>query len=98
MIKLSEVTSVQPEWFSLENMRFFGDKEYFIMTGGKTGRPFLIRKTQAWTDMFSKTPYDHYCINSLDDALKIGEIVKDEKGLPQQFDNTDEVRVFLNQY
>ena len=72
---LSEVKAASPKWFSESNRKFFGDLRYFVFNW--QDRSFLIRKTNAWTDMFDSIPKPHYRINSIKDNLKIGEFLSD---------------------
>ena len=71
--KLAEVKAAQPEWFSRGNMRFFGDHSYMVRYGKVTGDAYLVRSTDAWTDMFGQPKRLHYRVNFLDqDTLEIG--------------------------
>ena len=74
-ITLTAVKQAQPGWFSPENKRFFGDLSYQIIYGGD-GRAYLVRKTNAWTDMFGARKKMHYRINYIDPVtLKIGDLI-----------------------
>ncbi len=77
-VTITDVIKAQRDWFSSENKAFFGDKVYDVVTGGKSGKCYLLRLTQAWTDMFDGKPKDHFRINQLDQqTLKIGNLVDD---------------------
>jgi hypothetical protein len=80
-ITLSDVERAHPGWFSAENKRLFKDVDYFVLHGEASGKPFLIRSTYAWTDMFGKTPRLHYRVNPLHDSagnLTICSLIKTE--------------------
>jgi len=77
-----------PNWFSSENIKFFGDLEYwfYINTDGKT---YLIRKTNAWTDMFDGVKKVHYRINKIDN-FKISDL------FDEHFKTLEEAKTFLD--
>ncbi len=88
-VTLIDVRKAQPEWFTLENKRFFNDVSYQVLTGKVSGKPFLVRSTYAWTDMFGAPRRLHYRINPLDDNLKIRPLV------PTEFRDLDAVKEWL---
>lgn len=90
-IKLREIKSAQPNWFSRKNKEFFGDKEYYAYTN-KKGSHYLIRQTDAWTDMFDGIKKTHFRVNEVDkETLKI-------KGLlDEEFGDLDEAKNFLEE-
>ena len=77
-ITLSDVKAAQPGWFTSENKRFFNDISYRVLTGKVSGKPFLVRSTYAWTDMFGGSRRLHWRISPLDDNLKIRPLVPTE--------------------
>jgi hypothetical protein len=89
MTTLSEVKARQPEWFSRKNKKFFGDVSYRILHGGVSKKPFLVRSTYAWSDMFGRPKTLHWKINRLKDDLEIGEL------LNQDFMGLELVKYFL---
>jgi len=89
MTTLSEVKAVQPQWFSHGNKRFFGDVSYKVLHGKRTGKPYLVRSTYAWSDMFGKAKTLHYRINRLHDDLTVGLLVDD------MFSDLDRVKGWL---
>ena len=88
MVTLQEVKAVNVAWFSPENKRFFGDIKYFILLDSE-GNPFLIRLTNAWSDMFDGIKKPVYRINKIEDGLKIGSL------FDEQFKTLEEVKTFL---
>ncbi len=64
---LRKLVSDSPNWFSGGNKRFFGDRQYFGMYGGKTGNPYLVRSTYAWSDMFGQPKTLTYRVNKIRD-------------------------------
>jgi len=89
-ITITDVKSAQPAWFSPKNKRFFGDKSYRVLKGGVSGKYYLVRLTQAWSDMFGRKPQNHYRINRLDPkTAKILELTDDI------FDTNDAVKRWL---
>jgi len=81
MATLRQVKQAQPEWFSRDNKRFFGDVSYRVLHSKATGDPYLVRKTSAFTDMFGQSKRYHYRINPLDSStLKIQPLIDSEFG------------------
>lgn len=74
---LQEVKAKQPNWFSRANKKFFNDVSYRVLYGKKSGNPFLVRSTFAWTDMFDQPKKLHWRINPLKDDLTIGNLLDD---------------------
>ena len=75
MTTLSEIKAAQPEWFSRKNKKFFGDVWYKVSQGKVSKKPYLVRATYAWTDMFGQDRKLHYRVNRIDENLEIGELV-----------------------
>lgn len=79
MTTLSEVRAAQPDWFSRSNKKLFGDKSYSVLHGKISGKPFLVRATEAWTHMFGCKPVLHYRVNPIDpETLKIQPLIVKE--------------------
>ncbi|HDZ14733.1 MAG TPA: hypothetical protein ENH60_07515 [Pricia sp.] len=77
-VTITDVIKAQRGWFSNENKVFFGDKVYDVNKGGRSEKHYLVRLTQAWTDMFDGKPKDHFRVNELDqETLKIGKLLDD---------------------
>ncbi len=75
---LREVKAANDGWFSTENKRFFNDHSYQVLHAD-SGKPFLVRHTSAWTDMFGAVPRPHYRVNPIDpETLKILPLIDDE--------------------
>lgn len=89
--KLSDVRAAQPEWFSRENKKFFGDVSYKVLHGKKSKKPFLVRLTKAWTGSFGGKERLHYIIDMLGDVLNIQGLI-DEK-----FATIDDVKDWLSE-
>jgi hypothetical protein len=76
-VTISQVRETQPNWFSRKNKRFFGDIQYWVLTG-KSGKPYLLRSTFMWSDMFGQPKQVRYRISEIDQqTLKIGSLVDD---------------------
>jgi len=89
-ITLADVKQAQPQWFTRENKRFFNDVSYRVLHGKASHKPFLVRATYAWTDMFGGPKRLHYRINPLDpDTLHIQPLVD------QEFKDLGEVKDWL---
>jgi len=88
MANLEQVKKAQPKWFSVENKKFFHDVDYCILHG-KSNKPFLVRSTYAWTDMFGQKPRLHYRVNPLNEMLQIEPLIDDE------FADIDDVEEWL---
>ena len=91
MTTLAEVKSAQPDWFSRDNRRFFNDVGYRILHGKVSRRPFLVRSTYMWSDMFGSPKRLCYRVNPLADDLKIKPLVD------TQFRDLEEVREWLKE-
>ncbi len=89
MTRLSDVKAANPTWFTRSNKRFFNDVSYKVLHGKRSRKPFLVRSTYAWTDMFGETPRLHYRINPLDDKLDIRPLID------TQFQTLDDVKEWL---
>jgi hypothetical protein len=85
---IQQIKEANGSWFSPENKRFFGDVAYFGLYGKKTHEPYLVRSTEAWTDMFGNAPRLHYRINNVNkETLKIEDLIETEF---KTFDNVKE--------
>lgn len=89
MATMSEVRAAQPTWFSRENKRFFNDVSYKILHGKISRKPYLVRSTYQWSDMFGQKPTLRYRINRIKDDLTIGWLID------RQFRDMDEVKDWL---
>lgn len=69
VVTIDKVIAQQPEWFSRANIEFFGDRNYRVLKGKKSGDFFLVRSTTGWVDMV------HFRINYLNDELLVSEMV-----------------------
>jgi hypothetical protein len=75
--KMGSVERANGKWFSVENMRFFGDVWYKTYRGEVSRKLYLVRATNAWTDMFGKDKTLHYRINNVNqDTLKIEHLIE----------------------
>jgi hypothetical protein len=68
---LRELKEHNKTWFNPQNKRLFGDKSYKVLHGQRTGNPYLIRSTTAWTDMFDGVKKLHYRINPIRNDFQI---------------------------
>lgn len=97
-VTLNDVKIANPGWFSTANKRFFGDRSYQVRYGRKSGKPYLVRATYAWSDMFGAPKRLHYAINPLDEKLDIRPLVDrfperpGSTGFPDREDVTDWLR------
>lgn len=87
-ITLKQVEDCNCRWFAKGNKQFFGDRSYSVRMS-KNGKPYLIRSTYAWTDMFGGVKKLHYRINFIGANLKIGSLVD------EIFDTRSEVNTWL---
>lgn len=72
---MESVKRANMQWFDKGNKKFFGDRSYSVLYS-KTGKPYLLRSTYAWSDMFGKQKTLTYRINKIDpETLKIGSMV-----------------------
>lgn len=70
----AQIVDKQPKWFSKENRKFFGDLAYYGFQDSE-GENWLIRKTNAWTDMFDGIKKPHYRINKVSKDFEIQELI-----------------------
>jgi hypothetical protein len=75
---LTEVKQANKLWFSPDSQAFSHDKQYWVMESG-SGEFYLVRSTEAWTDMFGQEPRLHYRINEIDqDTKEVKSLIDDE--------------------
>jgi hypothetical protein len=73
---LSQVKAANGEWFSRGNKQFFNDVSYRAYYGERTGKPYLVRSTYAWTDMLGGAKSLHWRINNVNqDTLEIESLI-----------------------
>ena len=72
-----QIVNRQPKWFSKENKKMSGDISYYGFQDS-FGQNWLIRKTNAWTDMFDGIKKPHYRINKVSKDFEIGELIDHE--------------------
>jgi len=89
-LTISQLRQANPRWFARGNARFFGDLWYGVLHS-KQGAPYLVRRTNAWTDMFGGKLTPHYRINPISHNLKI--LALDDR----QFATLDEVKAALKE-
>jgi len=76
---LRQIREANEGWFSRGNKRFFGDIDYKAYYGKKTGKAYLVRSTNAWSDMFGSPKRLHYRTNNVNqDTLKIEGLIDQE--------------------
>jgi hypothetical protein len=75
---LSQIKQAQPDWFSRDNKRFFGDISYKVLHGKQTKKPYLIRSTYMWSDMFGNAKQLRYRINNVNPKTGKIESLVDE--------------------
>lgn len=86
---LTDIRQAQPGWFSRSNKRLFGDVSYKVLHGKVSKKPFLVRATYAWTDMFGSPKRLHYRVNTINDDRHIGNLVD------KTFSDMDDVKDWL---
>ena len=69
--------------------RFFHDVSYKILHGKVSHKPYLVRSTYQWSDMFGQPKRLCYRINRIKDDLTIGPL------LDRQFRDMDDVKDWL---
>lgn len=92
MTTLAQVKSANANWFAPGQKKFFGDVSYRVLHGKTTKKPYLVRSTNAWTDMFGQQKKLHWRVNPIHpDSLKI-ECLTDDV-----FDTIDDVKEWLKE-
>jgi hypothetical protein len=77
MATMAEVKAANGDWFSRGNKRFFGDIQYWVLQG-RSGKPYLLRSTYMWSDMFGQPKRVSYRVTEIEaDTLKIGGLIDD---------------------
>ncbi len=89
MTTLTDLRAAQPEWFSRKNKRFFGDVSYKVLHGKVSRKPYLVRSTYQWSDMFGQPKTLRYRVNTIKDDLHIGPL------LDRQFSDLEDVKDWL---
>ena len=75
MVTLSQVRDAQPSWFSRKNKRFFGDIQYWVLTG-RSGKPYLLRSTFMWSDMFGQPKKVCYRVSNINpETLQVNGLI-----------------------
>ena len=75
---LNKIEGVQPAWFSAENRRIFGDVRYYAYRSKKTNKPYLVRATYAWSDMFGEAKRLTFRVNCVNpDTLELESMTDD---------------------
>lgn len=86
---MRSIENHQPGWFSISNKQFFGDLWYRGYYGKKTGNRYMVRATNAWTDMFGAEKRLHYRINPIGEKFEILPLID------TIFNDMDEVNDWL---
>ena len=86
---MNKIREAQPEWFSRKNKKFFGDVSYRSLKGKISGKPFLVRSTFAWSDMFAGNRNLHYRIHVIKDDYTIGSLID------KSFKDIESVKAYL---
>ena len=95
MTTIAQVMAANPNWFSRDNKRFFGDLSYKVLHGKVSHTPFLVRKTNAWTDMFDGLKKPHFVVNAIEPGtLKVLSMVPGDVE-HRRFKDIEEVKEFL---
>ena len=89
---LRQIKEANGQWFSRGNKRFFGDVSYKAYYGKKSGSPYLVRATYAWSDMFDRPKMLSYRINKVNPNTKEIESLTDDI-----FNNIFEVKAWLRE-
>ena len=89
---IQQIKEHNPHWFTPENKRFFNDVEYRGLYGKKTHKPYLVRSTTAWTDMFGNPPRLHWKINIVNP-----ETLDIENLLDQEFATYEDVKEWMEE-
>ena len=72
---LAELREISPIWFSKGAKRFSQDVYYKVRIGMKSKKPYLIRLTAGFSDMFTGKKRYHFRINEIEENGKIGELL-----------------------
>lgn len=89
---MTQVRAAQPNWFSRSNKRFFGDVWYRLYHGKVSRKPFMVRATFAWSDMFGRQKTLHYRVNEVNaETLQLGNLVD------KSFRDLDDVKEWLRE-
>ena len=75
MATIQEVRQANRIWFGDGNEKFFGDESYQVLHSELTDKPYLVRSTYGWSDMFGRKRTLCWRLNPLDETLKIRPLV-----------------------
>lgn len=91
MATIEQVKNANSQWFSPKTKKFLGDRSYSVLHS-KTGKPYLLRSTYQWSDMFGQPKKLTYKINRIDpETLKIKSLYD------QEFYDRKEAKEFIKQ-
>jgi len=92
MIKtLTELRSLNNKWFLPSNKKFFGDLQYWLLSGKRSTNRYLVRKSDCWSDMFGNSKKYSFRINPISIDGIIGQVMDED------FTTLEEVKQFLKE-
>jgi hypothetical protein len=96
---MADVRAANRAWFGPKNKRFFGDHWYKLRKGRATGRLYLLRYTDGWSDMFGGKPRPFFVLNHVDpQTLQVDHMVEREGStLHREFRDMDQVNDWLRE-
>jgi hypothetical protein len=62
---LSKIKAQQPGWFGAETRRFFNDIKYYAYRSKITNKPYLVRSTYVFSDMFGNPRTISFRVNPI---------------------------------
>ena len=88
---IAQIKDHNPHWFTPENKRFFNDISYYGLYGKKSGLPYLVQYTNAWTDMFGGKVLPHFRVHTIKED---GDI---DKLLDEEFKTMEDVKEWMEE-
>ena len=74
-VTMNQVENANVQWFAPGNKQFFGDRSYTVIVSA-SGKPYLLRSTYQWSDMFGHKKTLVYRVNPIDpDTLKVKSLL-----------------------
>ena len=89
MTTLQKVKLANKGWFSRKNKQFFGDISYRVLHGKESKKPYLVRSTFQWSDMFGNEKEVYWRVNNINECLGMGSLTD------KVFTSLESVKIWL---
>ncbi len=97
MATIQEVRQANQRWFDNGNKKFFQDRSYDVLHS-QSGKPYLLRSTYGWSDMFGRPKVLRYKVNPIDPETLIIKTFESGAMGDDLFDDREEAKKFIKRY